>query len=385
MRNIIFTALLSCMLLPVWAQLSEESKIFLITVSPGEELYSGFGHSAVWVLDPANRIDVVFNYGTFDFNTPNFYLKFSAGMLDYMLSAGRIDYMVESARYEDRSVYSQELLLGLEDRIAVYGFLVNNLKPENKFYRYDFLFDNCSTRIRDVFEEILGDGLSWNKESQNMTFRQMLESYLDHKRWISLGFDLSLGQTVDRKVSGREEMFLPLELMDGFEKASYNGKALVGKTVTLYEAPAIKPGLALFSPRNVFWTLIIFGFLFAMWQRKSGRHIAWFDRALFFFAGLIGLVIFLLWFFTEHHVTVQNWNIIWANPLFLFLGFFLFTKKTSKWQEYFYLVFGGVCLSLIGFYYTLPQHMPAPMFPVVLYMGLRSIMVFYQTKRIDVR
>jgi hypothetical protein len=367
------------------AQLSPESKIFLVTVSPGEELYSGFGHSAVWVLDPESGTDMVFNYGTFDFNTPNFYLKFSAGKLDYMLSAGTIRYMVEGARYENRSVYSQELDLKLEDKNALFAFLVDNLKPENRFYRYDFLFDNCSTRIRDVLESILGEKLQWNKETQGMTFRAMLESYLDYKRWVSLGFDLGLGVTVDREVTGWEEMFLPLELMDGFDKATLNGKPLVKETMTIYQAPDIAQSVGIFTPKNIFWTIVIFGFVLGIRQRKTNIHLAWFDRSLFFLTGIVGLVVFMLWFFTEHHVTVNNWNIIWANPLHLVLPFFLFTKKTSKWQEYYYLIFGAIWLLMVGFYYTLPQVLPAPMFPVVLYMGLRSIMVFYQSKKIHVR
>lgn len=381
MRKIVIIISLLFTALSGYAQLSSDSRIYLVTVSPGDELYSAFGHSAVWVADPQKNIDLVFNYGTFDFNTPNFYTKFMMGKLDYMLSVGRINHLLRGAKAENRSVYLQELDLDSALKSQIYAFLVNNARPENKFYRYDFLFDNCSTRIRDILEDILGEDLEWRKEPKNLSFRKFLKIYVKDKEWIDLGFDLILGQSLENHASAREEMFLPEELMDGFDRAYFQGRPLLRDTRTLYEAEIVPAKTKVFTPGTLFWFIAIIGFFLSIRQHKYGFHIKIFDRVLFFITGLIGLLIVILWFFTEHHVTVDNWNILWANPVNLVLPFLLFHRESSTWQQIYYVVFGIICFFVVGFYYALPQQLHPATFPIVLYMCFRSFNVFYKTKR----
>lgn len=366
------------------AQLSNEAKIYLVTVSPGEELYAAFGHSALWVRDPARRLDVVFNYGTFDFNTPDFYTKFALGHLDYMLSTGRMNYLVRSAQAENRSVYTQELALDSMQKQMLYAALIENYKEENRYYRYDFLFDNCSTRIRDMLERVLShEELDWRKIAKRKTFREFLGIYTAESEWIDLSFGLILGQSLDTKATAREEMFLPDELMDGFDRAVLNGKPLVSETKTLFEAEERASSLKIFTPATVFWFVCIIGVFLSIRQHKFGFHSKWFDKIVFFATGLIGLIITVLWFFTEHHVTVDNWNIAWANPLNFILAFFLFDKQAKRWQQLYYVVFGSVCFFIMGFWYALPQVMHPAAFPLVLYMCFRSYNVFYKTKKMN--
>ena len=306
-------------------QLTEEAEISLITVAPGEELYSSFGHSALWVNDPASGVDVVFNYGVFDFETPGFYLKFMRGKLDYMLAAGRISYLVGSAKQEKRSVIQQVLDISLEDKQAVFDFLLNNIKPENRFYQYDFFYDNCSTRFRDLFEKVLQERLRWEREAEGITLRDYLDIYLDEKPWQDFGIDLVLGAPTDKLATKSDEMFLPDLLMYHVDEAKVSGVPLVKEKNILYEAPAaVKSSSFNLLPKHLTWLICILGIILSVKHFKLKLNDVLFNRILFFLTGFVGMIIFFLWFLSDHGATINNWNIIWAFPLNVFLAFLLF-------------------------------------------------------------
>ena len=144
-------------------QISKEARISLITISPGNQLYTRFGHSAIRINDPQQELDIVYNYGTFDFDTPGFYTKFLRGKLLYFLSVYSFDRMVRTYEYFNQSVYEQELNLTFEQKIAVYNFLNWNYLPDNRYYLYDFFYDNCSSRIRDVFQDVVKENLDFHE------------------------------------------------------------------------------------------------------------------------------------------------------------------------------------------------------------------------------
>lgn len=182
--------------------LSPSSRISLLTISPGEELYSTFGHSAIRVWDPALGIDVNYNYGSFDFNAPGFYLKFVRGYLDYMITSHPAYLEFEYWNRENRKITEQVLNLSLAQRQRVYEFLENNLKPENKNYRYKFFTDNCSTRLRDVLQIAAGDSLVFNQAlNADSTYRQWIDKYAHEngKSWADFGMDLAIGADSDKK------------------------------------------------------------------------------------------------------------------------------------------------------------------------------------------
>ena len=144
--------------------LSENAQISLITGSPGNQLYANFGHSAVRVYDPQANIDWVYNYGTFDFNAPGFYTNFLKGKLNYYLSVYDFQHMIKTYQYYNQSLYEQVLNLNQEEKIKIFQFLNNNYLPENRYYLYDFFFDNCSSRIRDIFETELNNKLTFTDQ-----------------------------------------------------------------------------------------------------------------------------------------------------------------------------------------------------------------------------
>ena len=179
-------------------QLSEGSKISLLTCSSGEELYSVFGHSAIRVNDPDNKIDLVYNYGTFDFSTSYFYFKFAHGNLNYMLASGQFRYFLPGYVMENRSVKEQILNLSQKERQKLFDAIIVNSQPENRNYRYDFFYDNCATRIRDiVLKSIEGQYVIDKESTHNMTMRQLYGQYLNKSLWTQFGIHLLLGMKAD--------------------------------------------------------------------------------------------------------------------------------------------------------------------------------------------
>lgn len=366
-------------------RLSEDAVISLITVDPGDELYSGFGHSALWIEDESRGVNIVFNYGTFDFETPGFYVKFVRGQLNYMLSAGRLSYLVNSAKAENRSVIQQKLSLSTTQKNEIYNFLLENIKPENKFYQYDFFFDNCSTRFRDLLEDVLGEGLVWQRKADGYTFREFIDIYMEDKPWVDFGMDVGLGQPSDHLADQRDEMFLPDLLMMHYDEATYKGKPLVADKVILYEAEQTEQSAGFqILPHHITWFICLLGILLSIQHYKSKLSDVWFDRTLFVVTGLIGCLIFFLWFLSDHGVTVNNWNIIWAFPPNVILAFLLFKKPAKKWHTLFYAIFGTVQFLLLGFFYTVPQEMHPAILPIVLYLAFKSFNLMYRTKKMSV-
>ena len=167
--------------------LSERASISLLTGSPGTELYSTFGHSAIRVHDPSTGMDIVFNYGTFDFNTPNFYLKFAQGKLNYKLSIETFEQFRAGFIYENRSVVEQKFNLTQTQKNLLFALLEQNYLPENRFYKYDFFFDNCATRIRDLMITAFGEDFQYQYpeewKNSGLTFRNLIDMYLTNHHW----------------------------------------------------------------------------------------------------------------------------------------------------------------------------------------------------------
>ena len=293
--------------------------------------------------------------------------------------------MVRSAKEENRTVIQQKLNLTQQQKESVYAYLVNNIQPENRYYKYDFFYDNCSTRIRDLLEDVLGEGLVWEKEAEGYTFREFLDIYLENKPWQDFGIDLALGQPTDNLADKRNEMFLPDLLMMHFDKATYNDKSIVEDKVILFEE-SVNEQSAGFTllPQHVTWFLCLLGVFLTVRHHKSKLSDVWFDRSLFFISGLVGCLIFFLWFLSDHIATVNNWNIIWAFPLNVILAFLLFKKPAKKWHTVFYAIFGIIQFMLLGFFYTLPQALHTAVLPIVLYFAFKSFNLLYRTKKMNV-
>ena len=174
-------------------KLSKDATISILTCSPGNELYSLFGHTGIRVVDKANDMDIVFNYGTFDFATQGFYFKFARGLLPYQLSCSEFRRFLSSYIHDERSVYSQTLNLDSIQKQYLMDLLVENYEPANREYLYNFLYDNCSTRVRDIIEKSTGNQITWIAQPSTKSFWNLLDEYLGRSPWIQWGIHTILG------------------------------------------------------------------------------------------------------------------------------------------------------------------------------------------------
>ena len=366
--------------------LSEQARISLITGEPGDALYEKFGHSAIRVYDPENGLDLVYNYGTFNFNEPGFYPKFLMGKLKYFLSVYEFKRMVYAYKYYNQSLYEQVINLNYDEKVAVYNFINNNYLPENRYYLYEFFFDNCSSRIRDVFEEILGTSLHFDSEhiKEYKTFRQLLDEFLTNAKWGDFGIDLIIGQPADVKASSREYMFLPYKLFDAFEYALIERDSVTVPFVLITNVinqsiniPG-KQGLKI-SPKLFFWTLYVIILLLSIFISARKKVIKYIDVLLFVVVGLAGLLIVFLWFATDHISTKDNLNLLWTFPIHLLLPYFILRKKKKTWMKY-YLQFWMIFLILfLATWKILPQQLNPANIPIILTLIVR----FYFNSRIN--
>ncbi len=308
--------------------ISPSATFSLLTGAPGDELYTVFGHSAIRLIDEKQQVDIVFNYGTFNFDTPNFYLKFAQGKLNYMLAIEDFEQFRLGYIYKEQTVHEQVFNLSPEQKLALFALLKENYRPENRYYKYDFFFDNCATRIRDILEVAYGNGLEfhypdpWKKG--DVTFRNLIDRYLLHHHWSDFGIDLALGMPTDRVTTPREYMFLPDYLSEAFALATLNGRPLVSpRQIMMQFEPATTPS-SLPRPALLTWLLFLLVAVLS-WAELSRRRIfRLLDYSLFTVVGLAGWVIFLLWFFTDHITTKNNLNLLWAIPLYFPLVFVLY-------------------------------------------------------------
>ncbi len=320
---------------------SDRTRISLLISSPGEELYTAFGHSAIRVTDTLRNLDWVFNYGVFDFNTPNFYAKFVRGKLLYQLAIQEFPSYWRSYTGSQQRVTEQVLLLTPAQKREFLRLLMENYQPENRYYLYDFFYDNCATRIRDIIEEIAEEKLIIPEaKGTNTTFRDLLHYYVGDRYWTSFGIDIILGLEADKKAGLREQMFLPEFLGKNLAEYQFrqNGAArfILSEEIVLMKEGPKKPLLSFFlRPVFVLSLISLLLVLLSLFFRKKKQALL-IDRLLFILLGLCGLFLLFMWFGTDHIATERNLNILWLNPLYLLYAVYLnrpmhIVHRLAKW------------------------------------------------------
>lgn len=372
MRLLTIVFFLACQALAAQT-LSDSATISLMTVAPGKFVYSTFGHSALRVRDPEARFDRCYNYGTFDFEQPNFVLKFCQGRLLYNLDIETYRSFEYGNLRDRRPMQEQQLNLNKEQRQRLFELLEENYKEENRYYQYDFFYDNCATRIRDIVEETFFHQIRYDTAFLPLraTMRQLLQPYLDEKPWLGFGIDLVLGLPADRVANASHYMFLPDYVHHLFAKAATpDGNPLVLRERNIPEKqpppPSFMPG-PLDRPLWVMGFIVVIGLL----SMADPRTEKVFDTVFWFVLGLAGLIIFLLWFATDHSATKSNMNILWAWPTHLF--FFWRRRKNSPFVENYFTAAALVAALLILFWAWLPQELPAAALPIAGLVVLKGL------------
>lgn len=322
-------------------------KVSLLTCGPGQDLYSGFGHSGVRIIENNDpHQDLVYNYGTFDFGDPDFYSKFTRGKLLYYVNIETFRDFISTYEREGRSVYEQVLQLNTQQALRLKNFLDSNAQDQYKYYNYDFLYDNCSTRILDIFKSSFGSsfvaGLA--TASDSLSFRDRTDYYLRNNHWTLFGINLLLSTPVDKKMSNEQSMFLPDYLMKGIGNAQLNGQPFVSQTLELL------PNTLDFrdtpnTVKIVLWLFAIIVFLLSFTIKHSGKMI-YFDTLFFLLIGLLGCFMLFMWFGTDHQSCGYNRNLLWALPTHLIFAFFI-PRKASWLQRYAQIALGILLFALV--------------------------------------
>ena len=355
------------------AQDSSHIRISLLTCTPGEELYSTFGHTAIRVTDSNSVNDIVFNYGTFNFEDPAFYTKFVRGKLLYYLSAEKFEDFKDYYRASGRGITEQILNLDAAEKIAITEALYENVKPENSAYKYDFFFDNCTTRPRDMLVKYKKNppAFKWVMP-EGTRFRQAIHLYLDqnHKDWSKLGIDLLLGAPTDAVMTATQSQFLPDNLMESLDSSNQNHQWVLSHT-NLYTLDRIKEERAILTPMLVFSFLLVSIFLLSFSKSIPIRNfIQGFDGILFFITGAIGILLIFMWTGTDHAMCKNNYNLLWAWPTHFIMSFFAYSNK--RWTKK-YFAFTAIALSILLIaWFFLPQQLNTAFIPIVLLLIFRS-------------
>ncbi len=327
MKKLILLILTSLFTLNIYAQeltFSDSIEISLLTCSPGPEAYAKFGHSGLRVVDIKNGYDFVFNWGIFSFNTSNFYFKFIKGETDYLLGAQyTADFLAE---YKERNSVVWEHIINLNkaEKKKLIDLILTNYKSENRTYRYNFVYDNCATRPRDLILGSINGHVVFRKNYEASTYRQAIDEYIGGDNWLRFGIDLVFGYQADKNMPQLQSMFLPEMLKYEFVNARIydqqyrNDKPLIKAINTIVTSKHIEQKELEFTERPfyVFLTMLVLIFLISAYELVFDRHYNKFiDSALLLITGLGGLLIFFLMFFSVHPLVKFNLNILWLNPL----------------------------------------------------------------------
>lgn len=365
-----------------FGSLSDQAEISILTIEPGKHLYDKFGHSAFRIKDSLSGVDVVFNYGVYDFNTPNFYLKFARGTMMYELGVTYYSSFLENYKAENRGITEQQLNLTKEEKQAISDFLWNNALPENKKYRYDYFYDNCATKIRDVLLFTLDNRLEYHDDyiDTEYTLRQLIQKNLHPNSWGSLGINLALGSVIDRKASPMEYQFLPDYVYRAAKHATitHNGNTepLVKEERVLFESTPTTTHFSFFSsPLFIFSlvSLIIIGITIHDLKRRRRNKVL--DVLIFTVTGILGFFLLFLWFATDHTAAAYNYNLLWAFPLSLFAVFYVVKKPLGNKMKKYYLMLILMLTLLFLHWMTGVQQFAIGLLPVFIALFFRYLIV----------
>lgn len=351
--------------------------VSLVTYYPGSMEYELYGHAGIKVSF-ANGHGIFYNYGIFDFNSPNFVYRFIKGETDYMVKGYSTEYMLRG--YDRRKVVEQVLNLSQEQAQRAYRYLVNNALPWNATYRYNYVLDNCSTRPRDIIEMATGGTLEYPEMKDTTTFRQMMHKYNANYSWSQFGIDIALGTGLDRIVTYREQMFVPMVLMDACAGATFerDGKRvpLVAETIILNngseQGDVLSPTKWWATPMSVFLLLLVVVIALTCKDLHRGKVTRWFDSVLYGLMSLYGVLLFFLIFISTHEATSPNWNGVWINPFYIIPAVLIWIKSAKKLLYYYHFANFAVLIALLIAWYWIPQEINMASIPFMLCPIVRS-------------
>lgn len=357
---------------------SSDLKISVLTCAHGDQIYSSFGHCAFRAKSESLHIDRVYNYGTFNYKQPYFVIKFCRGFLNYALSAyGYSRFCYEYIR-DKRNVVEQELNLSPAQVQDMYKFLEWNALEENRYYKYNFLEDNCATKIRDIIRDNCGGNVAFPDTTYGFTLRDGINERIEEMPWFRMGITLLMGLPVDKKATSQTAMFLPdyvystlkatTIMVDGVPQPIVSRESVV----IPFDTPVDRTDwLTYLSPSLLFWMIFAFWGLATFYEVKNSNYHAWADKLFFSLVGFFGFICLVMWTLTEHTVTEWNLNVLWVLPTHLVAAW---TTRRRAWIPYF-KVTAILTAALLVLGPVFPQHFDVAFYPVMLIIIMRAVRI----------
>lgn len=358
-------------------------RISLLTCAAGDAIYTLFGHTAIRCENLTKGTDVVYNYGVFDFSSDCFVLRFALGETDYQLDKELTDYFCQAYYYHGRDVWQQVLNLTPQEAQRLIALLEENYRPENRVYRYNFFYDNCSTRPRDKVEEAVEGRVVYPADmtdtSAGITYRDLIDRYSEGHPWSRLAMNLCLGSEADKPISRRAMQFVPFLLQADLSKAQVVDSAGQARPLVSREGRLLKalqqanPREGGLTPMKCAWLLLCVTIVLTLWcirRKKTGWGV---DLVLFAAAGLAGCVLAFLVFFSQHPCMSPNYLLAVFHPLHLLCLPWL-VCEVRKGRKSRYLMLNLVVLTLfMALWAVIPQKIPLEVLPLALCLWLRSL------------
>lgn len=319
--------------------LSDNATVSVFTCGKGDELYTVFGHTAIRIKDINNSIDVVYNYGAFDFRTENFYGKFVKGDLHYFIVASTYDDFIYEYQQDKREVIEQYLNFSKDKKQQLFDKLNASLYSDERSYTYKFIDRNCTTMVTEKINETIGNELIKKVDDTSISYREVLYPYFKDHFWYKLGINIIFGTKTDKNA---EKLFLPIELLHSLDKASINGKSIVYKKEVIVEGNDLKESFSFFNSIYFVSALLL---LILVVNKK------YLLLSYLFILGLLGLFFSLVGFYSFHKELLWNYNVLLFSPLYLFLPFI----KNHKWFRNLSLLSGILLLVYLIFMLNKPH------------------------------
>ena len=343
---------------------SDSIRVSLVTCSPGTAVYEVYGHTALRVEIPTMGVDLAINYGLFSFEAPNFVWRFIKGETDYVV--GAIGYPIFESEYTSRgsTVTLQQLNLSADEKRALVQLLDRNLRPENREYRYNFLYNNCSNKAADKVEEALSARLlPVDNRCEGASYRDILHEYTEDYPWLQYGIDYLLGIEADRPITPRQQLFAPEYLMH------YTDRMQLADTAGVYpyvigtevrgEASEHVSNLLL-TPVQAMILLLLFVAVICTLEFLLERRQWWLDVLLFTLQGVMGIIVAFLFFFSGHPTVGSNWQVICLNPLpLLFIPFIIRNELRREVSKLYFVEMALLVACAAGLYFSGQYVQPA--------------------------
>ncbi len=375
--------------LPLGASELSDSTITvsLLTCYPGSEIYELEGHSGLRIRDGAT--DITVNWGLYNFHAPNFVYRFVKGETDYMCAAIPTNVFLNQYRAEGRKVLEQVIDLTPEETDRLLALINDNLLPENRTYRYNYVKDNCATRPLRLIEQAIADTISFTGRpsavGSSRTFREVMTSYHSHYPWYQFGIDLALGSGIDYPLTVHEYSFAPHALSEMLLTARRNNSAgtspLVSRSVVLSEGSdegtVLPPTPWYLTPVAVFWALTVLMALATLFDVARQKVTRWIDAVFYGVLGLAGCLVAFLVFVSVHEATSPNWVILWVEPLCLLVPLTIWLKKCNRLLMSFHFINFAAIIAYAVIWIAGLQHGNPAFIPLLLCDAMRSSSYIY--------